>query len=578
LESRGVLSLSSLFDSVHNGMVGVDRAGIIAYFNPSAERIFRVGREEALGRSVLDVLPGIGQKLIECVETGTSFHGENLSDGEIHLVANVDPVFGDGEIVGAASIFHEFSEIERISGELDTYKKMAKQLDAIIESSYDGIWVCDGNGVTVRVNRAACELDDVRIEDVIGKRVKDLVENGLFDRSVTLEVLETKRPVTLIQELKGGRKALATGSPVFDEDGEILFVVINVRDITEIQRLTTLLEETRELSERYSSELRELKLLGFEEKNIVAHSEEMRRVLRTATRIARVDATVLLAGESGVGKNMIAELIHRLSDRKDGPFIQIACAAIPEPLLESELFGYEKGAFTGAKETGKAGLFELAGKGTLFLDEISEISLSVQVKLLRFLEDKQITRLGGTRPKSIDSRIIAASNRELKELVSRGLFREDLYYRLNTFPIHIPPLRERKSDVLPLIQFFLNRFNQKYGLKKTLSRDVLRALLDYSYPGNVRELSSLLENLVLISEGPRVETGDLPGYILEDRRSGELSLEADCSLQEMLERYESRIVEEAAKRYRSTRSIARALKTSHSSVVRRMQKYGIRKA
>ena len=467
------------------------------------------------------------------------------------------------------------AENETSSDALERYKRLTAYLESIIEYSYDGIWVSNKDGVTLRVNKAICDLNRIKPEDVVGINVRDLVKNGLFEKSITLEVLRKKRPVTMVQAYKGGRKALSTGTPVFNHEGDVDFVVVNARDITVIEQLAIELQESREVSQGYYSQLKEREMMDAAVENIVASSEEMRQVLKTCMRISQVDAMVLLLGESGVGKSMLASYIHRLSDRSQGPFIQLNCSAIPETLLESELFGYEKGAFTGARNTGKAGLFEMADNGILFLDEIGDISLNVQVKLLKFLENKEILRLGGTRNKVIDTRIITATNKDLRELVKRGAFREDLFYRLNTLPIHIPPLRERRSDILPLTQYFLACFNDKYGMEKKLAADALRLLCDYAYPGNVRELSSLLENLVLVSEDEVIRGNDFPSRVFQHAPEPSRGTKQVRSLRALVEAHEYGILKDALMRHGSIRKAAKSLGTSHSSIIRRMQKYGI---
>jgi transcriptional regulator with PAS, ATPase and Fis domain len=296
-------------------------------------------------------------------------------------------------------------------------------------------------------------------------------------------------------------------------------------------------------------------------------------------RVAQVDSTVLLLGESGVGKGMIAKLIHKHSCRNNGPFIRVDCAGIPDSLIESELFGYEKGAFTGARVEGKPGFFELANKGTLFLDEIGEIPISSQSKLLRFLEDHEIIRIGGTEPKEIDVRIIAATNKMIEELVHSKKFREDLYYRLNVVPIHIPPLRERNDDILPLIFYFLEKFNKTHRKEKVFSPEVIEALCKYDFPGNIRELANIIERLVVVTEKERIEARDLPnaiaGYIAKEIPYSLLS--EGIPLKDALEKYEGSIIERTLKKYGSQREAAKALKVDQGTISRKIKKYSISK-
>jgi transcriptional regulator with PAS, ATPase and Fis domain len=301
----------------------------------------------------------------------------------------------------------------------------------------------------------------------------------------------------------------------------------------------------------------------------------MEKTVEMALRVSQVSSTVFLFGESGVGKGMIAKLIHKHSDRSSGPFIRVDCAGIPESLMESELFGYEKGAFTGAKSEGKIGFFELADKGTLFLDEVGEVPLNSQSKLLRFLEDHEIIRVGGTEPKAIDVRIIAASNRDIEEMVKMKLFRRDLYYRLNVVPLSITPLREREEDIIPLIFYFLDKFNKAYHKKKIFSPDAIDLLSKYDFPGNVRELANLVERLVVVSENDHIETKNLPGIV-----TGAISkatpysfLAGNIPLKDAVEICEGLIIGKTLKKCGSQREAARVLKIDQSTISRKIKKY-----
>jgi transcriptional regulator with PAS, ATPase and Fis domain len=336
------------------------------------------------------------------------------------------------------------------------------------------------------------------------------------------------------------------------------------------------LQESQALAKGYSSKLSELEMKGIDLSAIVFRSAEMERMIETALRVARTDSTVFLLGESGVGKGMIAKLIHKHSERKNGPFIRVDCAGIPDSLLESELFGYERGAFTGAKPEGKPGLFELANGGTLFLDEVAEIPLSSQSKLLRFLEDHEIIRVGGTKQRQINVRIIAATNKNVEEMVSSKLFRRDLYYRLNVVPIQILPLRERREDILALILHFLDKFNRVCRQKRVLSPEVVEALYQYDFQGNVRELANLMERLVVLSEKDRIEKKDLPKAITACRpthEEGSGKLPEDIPLKKALEEYECSIIHGAMKKYGSQREVAKRLRVAQATISRKMKKH-----
>ena len=568
-----------ILNSIYNGIVSIDGKGMITYFNKTAERIFNIPTHEAMNRYILDVLPNTGGKLLECLNTGKPFYGEKLKGEEVTLISNINPIFMIGKISGVVCVFQDISETESISKELDLSQNMKNWLDAIIDSSYDGFAICDYKGTVIQMNKASERINNVKAEEVVGKNMEELVAEGVFDKSITLEVLKKRTAVTMIRHIKEGKRILGTGNPVFNENGEITYVVINDRDITELDNLRSQLQETQALAKEYSSKLSELEMKDIELSNIIFRSAEMQRILEIASRVAQVDSTVLLLGESGVGKGIIAKLIHKHSQRKNGPFMRVDCAAIPDSLLESELFGYEKGAFTGARPEGKLGFFELANKGTLFLDEIGEIPLTTQSKLLRFFEDHEIIRVGGTKPKQIDVRVMAATNKNIKEMVSSKGFREDLYYRLNVVPIYVPPLKERRDDILPLIFHFAEKISSAYQKKKVFSPEAIESLCRYDFPGNVRELANIIERVVVLAEKDQIEVSDLPssitGHMGKDihyRVFGE-----DIPLKEALEKYEGFIIEKTIKKYCSQREAANALKVDQATISRKIKKYSLLK-
>ncbi|MDO9515247.1 MAG: sigma 54-interacting transcriptional regulator, partial [Syntrophales bacterium] len=438
-------------------------------------------------------------------------------------------------------------------------------------SSYDGIYVTDGEANTIRVNRAYEDITGIKAPEVVGRNMRDLVDEGYFSESVTLKVLEERKTVTLSQKLKTGKHVLVTGNPFFDDEGGIKMVVTNVRDMTDLDRLNQQLEESLEMARVYRDKLQELQLSAYKDNEIIRVSRAMRSVCDLVERVCRTDATILFEGETGVGKDRIAEEIHAKSSRAEkGIFVKINCGAIPETLLESELFGYERGAFTGASREGKPGLFEVADKGTLFLDEVESMPLVFQGKLLRALQDFEITRVGGTTPRKVDARLICASNQDLKELVRQKNFRSDLYYRLQVIPVYIPPLRERVEDIPHLITLFLNRFNKKYSKEKVFSRGAIDQLMKYSWPGNVREMVNLIERLVVITLGNRIDANDLPAEIYrvpeyENICQGE-------TLKEQLQCVEMSVIRDAINKYGNARRAAPHLGVDPSTLTRKLKK------
>jgi len=457
---------------------------------------------------------------------------------------------------------------------MDTYEKIAHDLQAIIENTYDGLYITDGDANTLMINQAYERITGIKRDEVLGKNMRELVAMGVFDRSVSLEVIEKKRPVTIMQELRSGKKVLVTGSPVFNKDnGDIILVVTNVRDMTELMELKEELHERTLEVNTYIAELDKIKTLKIQEDKFATKSKVMLEILERAIKAAQFDSNILITGESGVGKGLMARLIHDSSSRKEGPFVVINCASIPEDLFESELFGYEPGAFSGASTKGKKGLLEVADKGTVFLDEIGDMSLRLQSKLLRVIEEKEMVRLGSTKTITLDVRVIAATNQDINTLVNQKRFREDLYFRINTISIHIPPLRERPEDTMPLVQYFTDKLNNKYNMKKRFSSNATQALISYTFPGNVRELSNIVEQAFQISNKNIIEIEDLPYNVRSIVQTQEFVMDGENrSYNEIINLMEYKILKNAIEKYGSTHKAAKNLKISQSTIVRKLKK------
>ncbi|MEW5783915.1 MAG: sigma 54-interacting transcriptional regulator [Bacillota bacterium] len=457
-------------------------------------------------------------------------------------------------------------------------EELERELDAIINFSSDEILVADGAGLILRANAAFEDNFGVKVADVLGKKVSELEKQKIFFPSVTRLVLQKKSAQTVIQSQRSGRKFLATGTPAFNSDGSVFRVIVNTRDITRLNKLKQQLEEAQQLKNRYYQELVELRQGCATVGEIVASSAPMLELMRTAQKVAPAGSTVFLTGESGVGKGLVARFIHEQSPRREKPFITVNCGAIPENLLESELFGYAGGAFSGARGEGKIGKMELADEGTLFLDEITELPLNLQVKLLHVIQEGIISRLGDTKEKQLNLRIIAASNRKVEQLVAAGGFREDLYFRLNVIPLEVPPLRERPDDIEPLTNRFLEQFNRQYHQQKQLDRSVFTVLKTYPWPGNVRELENLVERLLIVADTDTVTIKHLPRHISGAAASPAPGQSAAFSLplqplKQAKECVEKELLRQAISRCRTTYEIAALLEIDQSTVVRKLQKY-----
>ncbi|ACL22639.1 putative sigma54 specific transcriptional regulator [Desulfitobacterium hafniense DCB-2] len=557
-----------IFDSIYNGVVAIDQQGIIKLFNEAAAKIMGVAKEETIGRRVEEVIPNTS--LLEILKTGKAENNQKMHLGNCEIISNRGPICKDGKIVGAIGVFQDISDFEALSLELDNVKEINNDLDAIIESVADGIVVGSADGMILRANSAYLQITGIQEKEFVGKNVRELINQGYMNKSVTEMVFRTKSRVNVV-DIRSGKELLMTGAPVFNEEKEVTRVVTIVRDISELTELKGKLEQAEDAKNRYLKELEHFRSQNAFKK-IITKNNDMQKKLDTAYHVARVDSTVLILGESGVGKELIAQLIHRASHRSEKPFIKINCGAIPANLLESEFFGYEAGSFTGALKEGKKGLFELADGGTLFLDEVGELPLEHQVKVLRAIQEKEILRVGGKKTIKLDIRIIAATNRDLEAMIREKAFREDLYYRLNVVPMTIPPLRQRKEDVIPIALELLARYNTAYGYQKWIHPEVMDCLLNYDWPGNIRELENTIERLVVTSMDDCITKDAMAEIKYIDVHPAPNGL---TSLKAFLEKEENRLLEEAYRLMGSTRKAAAVLGISQSSMVKKMKKYGI---
>ena len=461
-----------------------------------------------------------------------------------------------------------FSDVESMSGLIS--KASTEEFKRIFDSAQDAIFIDDKNGVTQWVNKAATALYRVPKEEVIGKNIEEQEQSGVFYPSVAKMVLEKKEEVTILHNNRYGERLMTTGTPIFDKRGNIQKIITTSRDMTELISLKNQLEDVHNTLEELKEEQQE------REGSLIIRNKKMKDIILLAKRLSQIDSTVMITGESGVGKGEIAKFIHLYSDNQYRPFVKVNCGAIPESLLESELFGYEPGAFTGSGKQGKPGMFEMAQDGVIFLDEISELPLNLQVKLLHVIQDKAIQRVGGIKPIPVNVRIITATNQNLEEMVKRNTFREDLYYRLNVVPINIPSLRERKEDIFPFLTYFLKRYNEKFGVDKKFDSKTIDILLHYSWPGNVRELENIVERVVITTRSEDILPEHLPGFILGNgHQQKDVFFSGNRTLRQTLEETEKQVFAAAAGQYRTTREIARALDVSQPTVVRKLNKYKI---
>lgn len=561
--------LNAVLNSTHNGILTVNEAGEISLVNKAAEWILGINQEDVAGKKISEVLPQ--SKLPEILAGGQGRLGQKVVYNNKGFISNLTPMVGNNHIIGAVEVLQDISELEMISEELNYTKQIKEELSAIIDSSFDGFHITDNHGKTLRINQAFERITSIPSRDLMGKTIAELVDAGVYCQDVLKLVQEKREPVTISQESKPGSTVVITANPVFDEQGNLFRVVINVRDISELNDLRQQLEQARSLSDHYQEKLNRYNLAD----QFVIRSKESRDLADLCVRLGQVDATVLIKGESGVGKEFAAQIIHSNSKRRDKPMIKVNCAAIPENLFESELFGYEPGAFTGASKEGKPGLFEAAHGGTLLLDEIGEMPLNTQAKLLRAIQDKVITRVGGTRPIKVDVRLIAATNRNLQEMVQNKEFRRDLYFRLNVIPVTVPPLRERKVEIPFLVDHFVNKFNAKYNFKKRIDERQIKALMNYDWPGNIRELENLIERVLVTSPGNVIRHINL--HDVDHTNYDTINYERfiGFKLQAAVEQLEKYLIQHSLETLGTTRKAAQELGVSQPTIVRKATKYNI---
>lgn len=463
-------------------------------------------------------------------------------------------------------------------------------LGAVFSSSCDGYAYTDERGSILYCNRAYHQITGLPEGEISGHSVYDLVKKGFPVSAMTIQVMETRQSLTEVIRYSrfSNHEVLVTMVPVYDTNtGAFLGTISNFRDLTSLNDIRASLQliDLRYQETLYQSETMNARLLKKihsmeidpDVLNVVGESKAARDLMELARRIAHVDSTVLITGESGVGKDVFCQMVQYFSGGDD--YIKVSCGAIPENLLESELFGYEAGAFTGASRHGKQGIFELARSGIVFLDEIGEMPLQLQVKLLTVLQDRKYFRVGGTKEILLRARIMAATNRDLKQMVEEGTFRKDLYYRLNVIPVFIPPLRQRREDIIPLADRCLSRLNEKNSTHKVFSVDVQSLLKRYSWPGNIRELNNMVERMYVMTLGDVIDTSVCPEELCSLIHARDVLRLANRkgTLKESMEAVEAMLIEQSLKKEAPLTEIAAELGIGIATLERKISKYHLRK-
>jgi len=559
------LTAGQIFTSMAAGLVVTDAKDRVVVFNPAAERLFRLPAPAALGRPIGEFWPEAAAASVRTNREPVT-RRQALPGGAV--IATCTPILLEGETRGTVTLLEDISHVEELAGELRAVKELKERLQLVLDTVHDGISVVDKEGTITYVNPAYEEIAGRRRAELIGKSVFALSPQGVRAR-----VLRSGEKVLgALTRKANGRTLVANVSPIYVE-GEICGAVSVVKDVSEVERLAEHLHKVLARAEYLEQELTRTQELPAAFAGIIGRSGALREALAVAQKAAASTSTVLIRGESGTGKELVARALHAASPRSGRPFVRVNCAAIPAPLLESELFGHEKGAFTGAWQR-RHGRFELADGGSIFLDEIGDMEPAMQAKLLRVLQEREFERVGGETTIRVDVRIIAATNRNLEEMVRTGRFREDLYWRLNVIPIFLPPLRERREDIPRLAEYFLAKLAGRLGKKvQGITAQALACLEQYAWPGNVRELENVIERAVNLAEGATVTAADLPAYVREGGAPGVFAAAAQEAPLLPFAAYEKAILARALAECGSFRAAARALGLDHKTVAARARKY-----
>jgi len=515
---------SFIFNSIANLVIAVDHRGRITIFNRACEKLFGITAEQAKGRLISDVIPYTG--LIKVLKTGQAHIGRKFVLGNALYITNRTPIIKDNSIVGAIGVVQEITELHHLAEELKQVTKQKNALESIFDHTHEGYISINSEGYINFINQAMAELLAIAPKDALGRHITEIVP----ETKLHLMPISGQPQHSELMRF-GEQSALVSRYPVVKNgkiDGSISKVIYQ-----DIDRLAALATRRKTVKPGAPG-----KGASYTLDDIIGCSKTIGRLKEIVRRVARGPSTVLITGESGTGKELFAHALHAHSPRCEGPFVKVNCAAVPENLLESELFGYQEGAFTGARKGGQIGKFELAHGGTIFLDEIGDMPLYMQAKMLRVLQEKEIERLGDRYVRKVDVRVIAATNRDLTKLTEEGKFRQDLYYRLNVVNLNIPSLRERKEDITVLVDHFINKFNREFNLNvQSCSTKVNRLFAEYHWAGNVRELENIIERAFNLVEGEKIELEHLPHYLTRQGTDGKEAT-AEKTLPALLENVE----------------------------------------
>jgi len=565
------ITLAEILDNTNNAIIAVDPQGLILFANRAFFNILKIPVQDLVGQPVTTYFPETG--LMKVFENGIAELGQQLKLNSSALLSSRTPIYFNGELVGAVAVFQDITTLQNFIDDLviehEKTKLLQHILEVVLNLAYDGLIVVNKEGIVTMTNQAFASFFRKSPEDLIGKSITEIYKNPKFT-----DVLKTGLPVHgYIYDLNG-HEIIASRIPII-QDGEIVGALgkIVYKNVNELYALTKKVNSLRSELDYYKRDVLQKKRSARE--LLKGRNPLMNSLVHTALRVAKSESTVLLRGENGTGKELFAQLLHNESSRWQSPFIKVNCAAIPGNLLESELFGYDEGAFTGARKGGKLGKFELADGGTLFLDEIGDMEMAMQVKLLRVIQEREIERLGGNKLRNVDVRLVAATNRDLEAMIDNKQFREDLYYRLNVVTLTIPPLRERMDDIEGLIETFLKKFNLQFVQSVTgITEEALNVLMKHSWPGNIRELENIIERAFNLLDGTEVQLKHLPNYLqsLADGHKACPILEG--SLENILNRVEKETLIYALAAANGNKvQAAKSLSLSRSGLYKKLNKY-----
>ncbi|AOT73085.1 sigma 54-interacting transcriptional regulator [Geosporobacter ferrireducens] len=561
-------TLKTLIDICDEGIVAIDRDENVTYLNNTAAAMLGVEAKDYIGNKMKNLIEDT--TLYRVMKTKKPEKDVHFSKNNRDFIAYRMPIFNGEEVIGALAVFKDITDYNRMDKELINEREHSKILETIFETAYDWVVLVDKDGVVTMMSQTYLDFLGLKKEDAVGRHVTEVIPNTRMH----IVAKTGKSEIGEIQEIKSNHM-IATRLPIVI-DGKVIGAVgkVNFKDISDFNTMAKKVFNMEKELEYYRDELKKERAGKYSFESIVGVSSGIVKLKSMSQKVAKRSSNVLILGESGTGKELFAHAIHNFSMRANGPFIKVNCAAIPSELLESELFGYEEGAFTGAKKGGKIGKFELADKGSIFLDEIGDMDMKMQAKLLRVLQEKEIERVGGNTTKAIDVRIIAATNKKLDKMVEEGKFREDLYYRLNVVTLNIPPLRERVQDIKLLAKYLVDKLCHNMGIIVTnISEEVMRYLTNYSWPGNIRELENVLERaLNLLDKETIIESHHLPTKIVENVSVSNGNIE---DLQSTLARMEKEIILKCLKSVNGNKKeAAKRLNISRTSLYQKLEKYG----